>query len=75
MSHIINFDFPRTNADYLHRAGRAGRAGREGFVTSLYRERDQPLLEAMKQSHDNLEPLRVEGGSAFSIRQKGEKEK
>jgi superfamily II DNA/RNA helicase len=40
VSHIINFDFPRTNADYLHRAGRAGRAGREGFVTSLYRERD-----------------------------------
>lgn len=68
VSHVINFDFPRTNADYLHRAGRAGRAGRPGFVTSLYRERNQPLLEAMKTSQENLTPLEIEGGSAYSIR-------
>ena len=37
VSHIINFDFPKTISDYLHRAGRAGRAGRPGFVLSLYR--------------------------------------
>ena len=37
VSHIINFDFPKTVSDYLHRAGRAGRAGRPGFVLSLYR--------------------------------------
>ena len=44
VSHIINFDFPRTTSDYLHRAGRAGRAGRPGVVLSLYRERDLPIL-------------------------------
>lgn len=44
VSHIINFDFPKTTSDYLHRAGRAGRAGREGFVMSLYREKDMPIL-------------------------------
>jgi superfamily II DNA/RNA helicase len=27
VTHVVNFDFPLTNADYLHRAGRAGRAG------------------------------------------------
>jgi len=52
VSHVINFDFPKTNSDYLHRAGRAGRAGREGFVLSLYREKDLPILEAMKESYD-----------------------
>jgi superfamily II DNA/RNA helicase len=70
VSHIINFDFPKSNSDYLHRAGRAGRAGRPGFVLSLYRERDQPVLEAMKDSHETLEPLKIEGGSAYSIRKK-----
>jgi superfamily II DNA/RNA helicase len=48
VSHVINFDFPRTTSDYLHRAGRAGRAGREGFVMSLYRKKDLPFLEDMK---------------------------
>lgn len=70
VSHIINFDFPKSNSDYLHRAGRAGRAGRPGFVMSLYRERDQAVLEAMRESHDTLEPLKIEGGSAYSIRKK-----
>lgn len=69
VSHIINFDFPKTTSDYLHRAGRAGRAGREGFVLSLYRERDLPILEEMKNSHDNQEPLRIKG-SAYSLKNK-----
>ena len=69
VSHIINFDFPRTTSDYLHRAGRAGRAGRPGFVLSLYRKRDMPILEQMKEANDNLEPLRI-GGSAFQNRNK-----
>ena len=45
VSHVINFDFPKTTSDYLHRAGRAGRAGREGFVMSMYREKDMLILE------------------------------
>lgn len=45
VSHIINFDFPKTTSDYLHRAGRAGRAGRPGYVLSMYRQRDMPLLQ------------------------------
>ena len=71
VSHIINFDFPKTTSDYLHRAGRAGRAGRPGFVMSMYREKDLPILEQMKQSHDNLEPLKI-GGSAYSKRNREE---
>jgi len=57
VSHIINFDFPKTNSDYLHRAGRAGRAGRPGFVMSLYRNRDEPILTEMNQAFNNLSPL------------------
>eukprot|EP00198_Chlamydomonas_reinhardtii_P008439 XP_001697776.1 predicted protein [Chlamydomonas reinhardtii] len=28
---VINYDFPRTTADYVHRIGRTGRAGHTGF--------------------------------------------
>ena len=71
VSHIINFDFPKTTSDYLHRAGRAGRAGREGFVFSLYRQKDMPILEEMKTSHENDEPLKIKG-SAYSMINKEE---
>jgi len=66
VSHIINFDCPKTTSDYLHRAGRAGRAGREGFVFTLYRHKDMELLEEMKSSHDNKRPLKIKG-SAYSL--------
>ena len=44
VSHIVNFDFPKTVSDYLHRAGRAGRAGRQGWVYSLYRYEDNHVI-------------------------------
>ena len=69
VSHVVNFDFPKTTSDYLHRAGRAGRAGREGFVLSLYREKDMPILEEMRISHENQEPLKIRG-SAYSLKNK-----
>jgi len=38
VSHVINFDFPENNEDYIHRIGRTGRAEQQGdaitFVTS-----------------------------------------
>ena len=53
VSHVINFDFPKSTSDYLHRAGRAGRAGRPGFVMSLVREKDNEVLMEMKSANDN----------------------
>lgn len=66
VSHVINFDCPKTASDYLHRAGRAGRAGKEGFVTTLYRQKDMSLLDEMRLANQNNEPLKIKG-SAFSL--------
>jgi superfamily II DNA/RNA helicase len=69
VSHIINFDFPKSTSDYLHRAGRAGRAGRPGFVVSLVREKDNPILEEMKIANEKELPLKIKG-SAYSLKNK-----
>ena len=35
ITHVINFDPPRTDDDYIHRAGRTGRAGRNGTALTF----------------------------------------
>ena len=54
VSHVINFDFPITNADYLHRAGRTGRAGKiyflkgkQGKVISLYHSKNMQMIKEL----------------------------
>lgn len=44
VSHVINFDMPRTGDTYLHRIGRTGRAGRKGIAISLVEAHDYMLL-------------------------------
>lgn len=35
ISHVVNFDLPRSPADYIHRAGRTARAGKTGAALSF----------------------------------------
>nr|WP_155677833.1 ATP-dependent RNA helicase SrmB [Aliivibrio fischeri] len=45
VSHVINFDMPRTADVYLHRIGRTARAGKKGNAVSLIEAHDQPMME------------------------------
>lgn len=57
VSHVINFDLPRTADTYLHRIGRTGRAGRKGTALSLVESHDNELLG--KISRYLNEPLKA----------------
>ncbi len=57
VSHVFNFDLPRTADTYLHRIGRTGRAGRKGTAISLVEAHDHLLLG--KISRYIQEPLKV----------------
>lgn len=53
VSHVINFDFPDSTVDFLHRSGRAGRIGTEvrGRCTSfVVHRRDQRFVNIIKVS-------------------------
>ena len=49
VSAVLNFDFPHTHRDYLHRAGRTARAGRRGHVYSLVRGREKRLAHEIER--------------------------
>ncbi|CAM4248001.1 ATP-dependent RNA helicase SrmB [Vibrio agarivorans] len=45
VSHVINYDMPRTADVYLHRIGRTARAGKKGNAISLIEMHDQPMMD------------------------------
>ena len=59
---VINFDLPRSPADYIHRIGRTGRAGKSGVAVSFIDFEDMDhfaLIE--KRSQIKLQREQIEG--------------
>ncbi|XP_042298292.1 probable ATP-dependent RNA helicase DDX52 [Sceloporus undulatus] len=44
---VINFDFPSSAVEYIHRIGRTGRAGHSGKAITFFTEDDKPLLRSI----------------------------
>ena len=50
VSHVYNYDMPKTSAEYIHRIGRTARAGKEGIAISILCSRDYENFSAV--THD-----------------------
>ncbi len=62
ISCVINFDLPRSPADYIHRIGRTARAGKSGLAISFIGHEDMEhfaLIE--KRSNIKLEKEQIKG--------------
>jgi ATP-dependent RNA helicase RhlE len=89
LSLVINFDLPRSPADYIHRIGRTGRAGEMGLAVSFIGHEDQEhfhLIEKRAQIRLDREevlgfeltgsaPERVRGMEAVKGKRKSKKDK
>lgn len=49
ISHVINFDLPRSAEDYVHRIGRTGRAGAAGVAISFATRSDRETLARIER--------------------------
>jgi superfamily II DNA/RNA helicase len=45
VTHVVHYDFPREQDQYIHRSGRTGRFGAEGTVISIVNEREERDLK------------------------------
>ncbi|MGD9506706.1 MAG: DEAD/DEAH box helicase [Syntrophobacteraceae bacterium] len=49
ISHVVNFDLPRSPEDYVNRIGRTGRAGEAGIAISFASRADLPYLARIER--------------------------
>ncbi|XP_018341944.1 PREDICTED: ATP-dependent RNA helicase vasa isoform X2 [Trachymyrmex septentrionalis] len=71
VSHVINFDLPKTIDEYVHRIGRTGRVGNRGKATSFFdSSTDMPLtddlMKILKQAGQPVPDWLESGGSGGS---------
>lgn len=62
ISHVVNFDLPRSPADYIHRAGRTARAGKTGEALSFIDHESEAHFQLIeKRAKIRLPREQVEG--------------
>ena len=62
ISCVVNFDLPRSPADYIHRIGRTGRAGESGIAISFIDHEDKDHFKLIeKRSGIKLDREQIEG--------------
>jgi ATP-dependent RNA helicase RhlE len=67
LPHVINFELPLNNEDYIHRIGRTGRAGQDGMALSLVCEKEKIQLKEIEELiNKKLETFETEGFSLTS---------
>lgn len=65
---VINFDLPRSPADYMHRIGRSGRAGEVGLALSLIDHEDYHHFNVIeKKNKIRLEREQIKGFEADEV--------
>lgn len=69
VSHVYNYDIPKTSADYIHRIGRTARAGAEGKAISLLTDRDYDNFRAVKRDESlDIKPEELPPIQALEIK-------
>ena len=78
---VVNYDFPPSTEDYVHRIGRTGRAGASGTAVTLMQPSDarhaRPLIEILSQAEQDvpeaLRALAMSGGGGGGGKGRGGK--
>jgi superfamily II DNA/RNA helicase len=60
VSHVYNYDIPKTSSDYIHRIGRTARAGKNGIAVSFVSTGDHgDFNQILKQEGSSIEKVQL----------------
>ncbi len=60
VSHVYNYDCPKTSIEYIHRIGRTARAGKDGKAITILSERDYDNFRRVgEDSSLNIEKIQL----------------
>lgn len=72
VEYVINYTFPLTIEDYVHRIGRTGRGGKTGIAHTLFTENEKKLAgslcKVLKNANQFVPPEIAEFGPTYSKR-------
>jgi ATP-dependent RNA helicase DeaD len=71
LTHVINYDFPETAEQYVHRTGRTGRAGRTGTAIALVGPKDIGNLYILRLTF-KIRPVEKQLPSAGELKTRSE---
>jgi ATP-dependent RNA helicase DeaD len=71
LTHVINFDFPESAEQYVHRTGRTGRAGRTGTAISIIGPKDIGNLYLLRLTY-KIRPIERQLPSAGEMKTRAE---
>lgn len=64
IKHVINFDYPNTTEDYVHRIGRTGRSKSNGTAYTLFTEENvahaADLIAVLEEANQEIDPSLME---------------
>lgn len=60
VKYVINYDYPKSSEDYIHRIGRTGRCGNSGtsytFFTPENAAQAKDLINVLEEAHQEINP-------------------
>jgi ATP-dependent RNA helicase DeaD len=71
LTHVINYDFPETAEQYVHRTGRTGRAGRTGTAIALVGPKDIGNLYLLRLTY-KIRPIEKQLPTAGELKTRAE---
>lgn len=78
VKYVINYDFPNSVENYVHRIGRTARANATGtaytFLTELHSKFVIPLIEVLRDANHTPTPDLLKMADKFSIERYGRSE-